>query len=744
MSVSLSQTDDLILLTTDSLTLGVNLRTGALAHLSRPGSASVIKPESTAAALDARLDGHWLGGPTRYLSHAVEESEEGVILAVDVNQGSLIITDLFHLVGSLVERNVEVSLLAGAVSGPFQETQLKGLRMIVPGVVPGGEGDCRFEAPACAVRPRLPVSVAARQTLDQPGLDPEFAPGARSRWLTAINDCPDVTPGLMIVHNPTLAPSSQAQQKGQSLLVWYVSRVESATALVSGKGDRLDLVHQSMLAAWLRPGQRVNGGTQYILLHDGDYGSALDAYRACYTRTGIAPPLFREAPDWVKEAAIYEVHPGQFGGFRGLAAHIPTLAKMGITVLYLMPVMEFDNRNLQTWDENWLAGGSPYAIKDFERLEPTLGTEADLRHLVDVAHVLGMRVLMDFVPGHCARDARYLTLHPDWFCRDEAGNVVYSHDWIDTQSFDWANPDYQDYMLSWSLRLVREWGIDGYRVDAPHGKEPNWDRDLPYHASATNLGAVLLLERLQKGLKAIKKDGALLCELFGPIFTYSHDIACDYYPMVMAYEMLEGRLTPREFGHWLSDYWRVMPPGAVRVCFTETHDTREFHPPAYALRGSAGERALFGILVMAGFVPMIWCGQEKGLEDFYRGMLSARRRSAALRQGDFFFNAVACQEAVTERGYNAHDWVFCLPRKHGDKVVWGVASLWPEKTSFVFNLPTVELGLDPNAGYRLIDLVTGTEFGEYGRVTWTGADLGQVVLTPEPFRPYLLDFRRDA
>jgi hypothetical protein len=54
------------------------------------------------------------------------------------------------------------------------------------------------------------------------------------------------------------------------------------------------------------------------------------------------------------------------------------------------------------------------------------------------------------------------------------------------------------------------------------------------------------------------------------------------------------------------------------------------------------------------------------------------------------------------------------------------------------------LGLDPNAGYRLTDLVTGTEFEEYGRVTWSGAELGQVVLTPEPFRPYLLALRQDA
>ena len=44
--------------------------------------------------------------------------------------------------------------------------------------------------------------------------------------------------------------------------------------------------------------------------------------------------------------------------------------------------------------------------------------------------------------------------------------MVHSHNWIDTWSFDWANTDYHDYMLDWSLRFVREWDVDGYRIDA--------------------------------------------------------------------------------------------------------------------------------------------------------------------------------------------------------------------------------------------------------------------------------------
>ncbi len=88
-------------------------------------------------------------------------------------------------------------------------------------------------------------------------------------------------------------------------------------------------------------------------------------------------------------------------------------------------------------------------------------------------------------------------------------------------------------------------------------------------------------------------------------------------------------------------------------------------------------------------------------------------------------------------------WVFCLPRRYGDEVVWGLVSLWPEKTPFLFNLPVHDLGLDGNACYRLHDLVSGDDWDEYGRTSWSGAELAQVVLTPEPFRPYFLALQRE-
>ena len=118
--------------------------------------------------------------------------------------------------------DMKVQFLAGAEELGFarrvavenatrEEVQLTGLRLWVPGAGMGASAGCTFDAPANMVRPRVPLPLAASQSLQgEPGLD--FAPGARGRMGYAMEDAPDVSPGLMVVHNPALR---------LSLLAWY-------------------------------------------------------------------------------------------------------------------------------------------------------------------------------------------------------------------------------------------------------------------------------------------------------------------------------------------------------------------------------------------------------------------------------------------------------------------------------------------------------------------------------------------
>ena len=669
----------------------------------RPRLSRVVRGRSF--PVEVKLKGRPWGSPRRAPTVTRPSPHE---LALSWRVGPLELVDEYRVHPDRVERSLRVT------NRSPRELQLVGVRMLLPGLSLGPVGECRVEAPATSLRPRLALEAALRRKRED-AWTTDLAPAAKERWGRGLEDAPDVTPGLLAIHNP---------RRKLSFLVWYHSEIEAGTPLLFGDESGLTLGHEVGLAGWLAPGGSLSAGVQSFCLGRGDWASMLDVFRPHYERVGILPPLYGTSPGWVRRAAVYEVHPGQFGGFRGLTRALPRLRDMGFTVVYLLPVMRYDNRSGSVWDENWVGSGSPYAMKDFEAFEPTLGTEGDFRQLVERAHRLGLRVLMDFVPQGCATDARYVNEHPEWFCRDEDGNLVSSHGWRDTYSFDWANPAFQEYMLGWSLRLAGEFAIDGYRVDAPHAKEPNWDRSIPYHASFTSLGVIPLLDRLQAGLKQIGPDRALLCELFGPVFVRAHDFQYDYHPCLNLFALLRGELSVDEIGAWFQDYWAVMPAGAVRLAFTETHDTRT-QMAAFAWRGSAAERALLAILVLAGFTPMVWSGQEKGSEDFYRRLLRARASSPALLSGERNFNAVGCSHP---------DVLSVLCRAQGE-TVWGVVSLHAERTPVTFSFQPLVLP-ESSHGFQLFDLIDQAPWNELGRSVWDDRDNRSLTISPEPYVPY--------
>lgn len=98
---------------------------------------------------------------------------------------------------------------------------------------------------------------------------------------------------------------------------------------------------------------------------------------------------------------------------------LPMLKKMNINVLYLLPITEYSRRNKKG------DMGSPFAIKDFYKLDPDLHDELidglenftlddEFHVLVEASHILGIRVVIDFIPRVTARDCNLIKEHPDW------------------------------------------------------------------------------------------------------------------------------------------------------------------------------------------------------------------------------------------------------------------------------------------------------------------------------------------
>ena len=220
----------------------------------------------------------------------------------------------------------------------------------------------------------------------------------------------------------------------------------------------------------------------------------------------------RQSPDWLRDAVIYEVFPRVFspqGNFQGVIPQLDRLKDLGVSVLWLMPIHPMGKVKAKG------TLGSPYAVRDYDAINPDYGTADDLKQLVDAAHRRGMKVFIDIVANHTAWDSALISQHPDWYRRDAAGQIVPPNpDWVDVAQLDYSNPALRKYMSGMLVRWLRDYGLDGFRCDYAIGVPRDfWESLRPQ------------LDRVRPGLAFMAEadDPALLTRAF------DIDYAWDFY-----------------------------------------------------------------------------------------------------------------------------------------------------------------------------------------------------------------------
>ena len=109
---------------------------------------------------------------------------------------------------------------------------------------------------------------------------------------------------------------------------------------------------------------------------------------------------------WSYNTNIYEVNIRQYtpeGTFAAFAKNLPRLRDMGVETLWFMPITPISER------DRLGSLGSYYAIKDYTAINPEFGTLDDFKNLVDEAHDLGFKIIIDFVADHTGNDHPWLT-----------------------------------------------------------------------------------------------------------------------------------------------------------------------------------------------------------------------------------------------------------------------------------------------------------------------------------------------
>ncbi|GAA5335943.1 MULTISPECIES: alpha-amylase family glycosyl hydrolase [Thermus] len=205
---------------------------------------------------------------------------------------------------------------------------------------------------------------------------------------------------------------------------------------------------------------------------------------------------------WWREAVIYQVYPRSFqdtngdgiGDLEGVRRRLPYLKSLGVDALWLSPFYKSPMKDFG------------YDVADYCDVDPIFGSLEDFDRLLQEAHALGLRVLIDLVPNHTSSE------HP-WFLESRASRESPKRDWYiwadpapdggppnNWQSFfggpawtldegtgqyylhlflpeqpdlNWRNPEVREAMHE----VMRFWlrrGVDGFRVDTLWllGKDP--------------------------------------------------------------------------------------------------------------------------------------------------------------------------------------------------------------------------------------------------------------------------------
>ncbi len=189
--------------------------------------------------------------------------------------------------------------------------------------------------------------------------------------------------------------------------------------------------------------------------------------------------------------------PGNYlgGDFVGLTQKIEEgyFERLGVNTLWLTsPLDNADNANPGA-DGHAYSGYHGYWPKDLTAAESKLGTEAELKKLVDTAHAHGLQVLIDYVMNHVHSDSPTYAAHPDWFWPNDnghGGNCVcgggcsWDTDrlrcWFDSflPDFNFQNGEARRFSVENAVSWAKRIGIDGFRLDAVKHIETSWLTDV--------------------------------------------------------------------------------------------------------------------------------------------------------------------------------------------------------------------------------------------------------------------------
>ena len=412
----------------------------------------------------------------------------------------------------------------------------------------------------------------------------------------------------------------------------------------------------------------------YFELFDGV--RSLCYYGDCYEMAGVPTradyfqlPFNHRAdrlvvPEWTKDAIVYNIFPDSFanekrkisgdpdvglgGTIKGVTENLDYIASMGFNCIYMNPIFKAESYHR-------------YDTLDYYEIDPQMGTKDDLRTLVEQAHSLGIRVILDGVFNHVSsshlmfRDVLEKGMNSDYYScfyqLPAQPRIPESGEYPEYTCFSYvanmpktntADPYLRQYFCDVGSYWIREFDIDGWRLDVANELDDGF------------------LRAFRTAVKAAKPDALIVGEVWE---NAAHYLNGDMLDSAMNYDFrrycrrffAEETVGAEAFDANVSILLLRYRENALyaQLNLLDSHDVSRY----LTLCGENTDKMELSVLLQMTFpgIPCVFYGDEKGLygtteseyrqamawdknhalEEIYRSMIALRKEHPALRYGNF-------------------------------------------------------------------------------------------------------------
>lgn len=337
-----------------------------------------------------------------------------------------------------------------------------------------------------------------------------------------------------------------------------------------------------------------------------------------------------KAPEWVKDTVWYQIFPERFangdssinpegtlawgstepksdnffgGDFEGVIQNIEYLKDLGINGIYFTPVFKaFSNHK--------------YDTIDYMELDPQFGDKETFKELIRVCHENGIKVMLDAVFNHCGYEFPPFqdvvvngeaSKYKDWFHINqfplkEEGKAHYETFGFSENmpKLKTGNPEVREYLLEVGRYWVKEFGIDGWRLDVANEVSHDFWREFRKEIKAIDPEVYILGEVWHDAMPWLQGDQ------FDAVMNYPYtSVAIDYFA--------HGKVTAAEFVNRTSEAMLMYPEQVNEAAFNllGSHDT----PRIATVCGENTDKVkqLFAFLLSSPGSPCIYYGDEIGM-----------------------------------------------------------------------------------------------------------------------------------